>query len=164
MALIPDIVIHEVVSGGSFTGVPSDGTLEGAAASNTDPYYGGRVNFYSQGTDGGLYQVPAGIGGTVYQISFNGVGTTDWSLDLVSNSYPASAPVSFTSNIITYSALNMSGFFASAEQFVWQPSRPIFIPPNHYLKFSTTGALGADARVSFCMGGGWGYRTLQFFS
>jgi hypothetical protein len=164
MALIPDIVIHEVVTGGTFTGVLSDGTLQGANASNTDPYYGGRVNFYSQGTDGGLYKAPDGVGATVYQISFNGAGTTDWSLDLVSDSYPASAPVSFTSNILTYSTGIVSGFFATAEQFVWVPTRPIFIPPNHYLKFSTAGSLSADARVSFCVGGGWGYRTLQFFA
>jgi len=164
MALIPEIFIHEVASGGSFSGIPSNGTLQGAAASNTDPYYGGRVNFYSQGTDGGLYQAPAGIGTTLFQLSFLGAGTTDWSLDLVSDSYPASAPVSFSQNILTYSTGIVSSFFTSAEQFVWVPTRPIFVPPNHYLKFSTVGTLSSDARLTFHVGGGWGYRTLQFFS
>lgn len=162
MSYNPEIIIHEVASGGTFTGVLSDGTLFGPLPPNlNDPYYGGRVNFYEQGTDGGLYQSPNAIGCYLGQVMFNGDGTTDWSLDLVSDSYPAGTPASFSFNILTYSTGIVSGFFSTAEQFVWQPMRPIFVPPNHYLKFSTTGTLTADARLTYMVGGGWGYRVLQ---
>jgi hypothetical protein len=165
MSFIPEIIIHEVVLGGTFTGVAPDGALSGPLPPNLgDPYYGGRVNFYSQSTDGGLYRSPDAVGTYLSTIMFNGAGTTDWSIDLVSDSYPAGSPVSFSYNILTYSTGIVSGFFSTAEQFVWLPTRPIFVPPNHYLKFTTIGNLSSDARLTYMVGGGWGYRTLQMFS
>jgi hypothetical protein len=161
MAYVPELVIQEVVSGGTFTGVASDGTL--AAVTQGAPYWNGRVNFYAQGTVGGLYTAPADIGTNISQIMFKGEGTTGFSLSIRSALWPASSPVTFDFTLFDDTSLHdvQGKALATTESFVYAPSCGIFVPPSHSLVFTTTGALTADARIMFYVGGGWGYRTLQ---
>ena len=161
MAYLPELVIQEVVSGGQFTGVPSDGTL--ATVTQGAPYWNGRVNFYAQGTDGGLFTAPADIGTNIGQIMFKGEGTTGFSLSIRSALWPATSPATFDYRLFDETSLvDVQGMYLSTtESFVYAPSSGIFIPPSHSLVFTTTGALTANARIMFYVAGGWGYRTLQ---
>jgi hypothetical protein len=161
MAYIPEIVIHEVVAGSTFNGAATNGTF--GTITQGAPYWNGRVNFYGQGTAGGLYTAPADIGTYVAQIMFKGEGTTGFSLAIRSNLWPAPAPASFDFNLFDDTSLiDVQGkILSDVESFVFAPSSGIFIPPSHSLVFSTTGSLTSDGRVMFLVGGGWGYRTLQ---
>jgi len=161
MAYIPEIVIHEVVTGNTFTGVASDGTF--GTITQGAPYWNGRVNFYGQGTAGGLLTSTADIGTYVTQIMFRGEGTTDFRLSIRSALWPAATPATFDFTLFDNNTLiDVQGqALASPESFVYAPNSGIFVPPSHSLVFETNGALTADARIMFFIGGSWGYRTLQ---
>ena len=161
MAYIPEIIIQEVVAGNTFSGSASDGTF--GTITQGAPYWNGRVNFYGQGTTGGLYTAPADVGTYLTQIFFKGAGTTGFSLGIRSELWPASAPVAFDFNLFDDTSLiDVQGkALSDTESFVYAPNGGIFIPPSHSLVFSTTGNLTSDGRVMFFVGGGWGYRTLQ---
>jgi len=161
MAYVPELVIQEVVSGNTFTGVASDGTL--ATVTQGAPYWNGRVNFFALGTVGGLYTAPADIGTNIGQIMFRGEGTTDFRLSIRSALWPAASPATFDFTLFDNNSLvDIQGqSLATTESFVYAPSSGIFVPPSHSLVFETNGALTADARIMFYIGGGWGYRTLQ---
>ena len=161
MAYIPEIVIQEVTAGNIFNGAATDGTF--GTITQGAPYWNGRVNFYGQGTVGGLYTAPADIGTYVTQIMFKGEGTTDFRLSIRSELWPAAAPATFDYTLFDNNTLiDVQGqALASPESFVYAPNSGIFIPPSHSLVFETLGALTADGRIMFFVGGSWGYRTLQ---
>jgi hypothetical protein len=161
MAYIPEIVIHEVVAGNTFNGAATNGIF--GTITQGAPYWNGRVNFYGQGTAGGLLTSPADIGTYVTQIMFRGEGTTGFSLAIRSDLWPAPAPVSFDFNLFDDTSLiDVQGkILSDVESFVYAPNSGIFVPPSHSLVFTTTGTLTSDSRVMFFVGGSWGYRTLQ---
>lgn len=161
MAYVPELVIQEITAGNTFNGAATDGTL--ATITQGSPYWNGRVNFYAQGTVGGLYTAPADIGTNISQIMFKGEGTTNFSLSIRSELWPASAPVAFDYTLFDETSLiDLQGkALATTESFVYAPNCGIFVPPSHSLVFETTGAVSSDARIMFYVGGGWGYRTLQ---
>ena len=161
MAYVPEIVIQEVVTGNTFNGAASNGTF--GTITKGAPYWNGRVNFYGQGTQGGLYTAPPDIGIHIGQIMFSGAGTTGFSLALRSELWPAALPVAFDYLLFDNTSLiDVQGkALADTESFVYAPNSAIFIPPSHSLVFTTTGALTSDGRIMFVVGGGWGVRTLQ---
>jgi len=161
MAYIPEIVIQEVTTGNTFTGVATDGVL--GTITQGAPYWGGRVNFYGQGTQGGLLTATADTGTYISQIMFKGEGTTDFRLSIRSALWPAATPATFDFTLFDNNTLiDVQGqALVSPESFVYAPNSGIFVPPSHSLVFETNGALTADARIMFFVGGGWGYRTLQ---
>ena len=161
MAYIPEIVIQDVSAGNTFTGVPSDGTLE--PVTKVAPFWNGRVNYYGGGTDGGEYTAPPDIGTHIGQIMFTGAGTTNFSLSLRSPLWPAAAPITLDFTMFDETSLvdGQGNALATTESFIYAPSSMIFVPPSHSLVFTTTGALSATGRIVFVVGGGWGYRTFQ---
>jgi hypothetical protein len=161
MAYIPEIVIQDVVAGNTFGGVATDGTL--AAVTKGAPYWNGRVNYYENGTDGGLYTAPPDVGTHIGQIMFSGAGTTGFSLAIRSALWPAVTPITLDYTLFDDTSLvDVQGkALATTESFIYAPSSLIFVPPSHSLVFTTTGALTGTGRIMFVVGGGWGYRTLQ---
>jgi len=161
MAYVPELVIQEVLSGNTFTGLAPNVPVE--TITQTAPYWNGRVNFYGQATDGGLYTAPADIGTNIGQIMFKGEGTTGFSLSIRSALWPSASPVTFDYTLFDDTSLHdvQGSSLATTESFVYAPSSGIFVPPSHSLVFTTTGALTANGRIMFYIGGGWGYRTLQ---
>lgn len=161
MAYVPEIIIQEVVTGNVFGGGVPNGTF--GTITQAAPYWNGRVNFYGQGTAGGLYTAPADVGTFIAQVMFKGPGTTGFSLSIRSELWPASAPVAFDYLLFDETSLiDVQGkALADTESFVYAPNGGIFVPPSHSLVFTTTGNLTSDGRVMFIVGGGWGYRTLQ---
>lgn len=163
MAFNPEIIIHEVLTGGTFNGAASNGTLDTVVPATSAPYYNGRAQFYGGGTSGGKIEAFDQVGMSIGQVMFKGAGTTGFVLKIESLSYPAASPVSFSFTLFDESSLrDVQGLsLADTTSFVYCPIRPIFVPPDHALTFTTTGALSAAGRVTFVVGNGWGYRTFQ---
>ena len=154
-----EIIVHEVGIGSRFTGVASNGTLD--TVGTNAPYYLGRVNFYGSGTNGGLVTAPALVGFSLDTLVFKGAGTTRAVLSLVDELYPSSAPVASESVIFDTNNTGTHLGTVDATSFVYQPVRPIFVPPGARLKLVTTGNLTGVGRATFRLGGGWNVRYMQ---
>ena len=161
MAYNPEIIIHEVRSGFTF-GDFTDGTQEPLVEG--PPYYNGRVQFFGQGTQGGLITTNERTGTFINQITFDGAGTTRFAVFIRNNIYPSAAPVSSDVTLFSergFHYLQSSLAAATPESWVFVPDRPIFIPPGYSVGLTTVGTLTSDGRVTFMVGGSWGYRMLQ---
>jgi hypothetical protein len=162
VAYNPEIVIHEVKSGTNVNGNLPDGVQE--TLIQGPPYFNGRVEFYGQCTDAGRFASNPRTGTFISSIMFDGAGTTAFTCKIEGTVYPAAAPVTssvtlFRNNGFTY--LQSPGATATVSSWVFHPARPVFVPPGYDIVLTTTGNMPAGGRITFMIGGSWGYRTLQ---
>lgn len=134
---IPQVMIHEVGLGGSFSGVASDGT------DSAETLYRGRYRKWAAGTVGGLFELP---------VAFE----CGWSLSRLL--WAATGMGGVTINII-----DDDGFIYPVDTVVgdagtWVPpdSGGLQILPGWGVQVVGTNPLGAVGRVVVELGRGWG--------
>lgn len=155
----PSIIIHELVSGNTYTGVASNGNLDTVQASS--PYYTGRVNFFGLGTSGGLIESYDEIGFSLDSIVYKGAGTTRVVISIESELYPSSNPVAFESIIFDTNNQTSDHGAIDPTSFVYSPNRTFFVPPKCRIKVVSTGNLTANGRLEFRLSDGWNYLPMQ---
>ena len=141
MDQIPNIWVEEVVDLNDFDGTVSDGTVDPVAPGS--PAFKGRVHRLIGGTKGGLIEANPISGMTLEQLCYRddaGV-TTEFLLQLVD------------SDGFAYTLLRV----ANKAEVMYDPARPVFVPPGWALRVKTTGngAAGKATRFWAKLSGGW---------
>lgn len=144
MALNPNIIIHEVALGNSFSGVIP--TAGGSPVAQTDELRG-RIAKFLACDDAGRINVPDVIGMKIQRFHYKGAGTTAAKLVIV--------------DADGYEHLVFSYSGAAAEEFTDAPRHTALAPPGWHFKFTTTGVLTAAARLMLVVDGGWAPTTFH---
>ena len=134
---IPQVMIHEVAMGGSFSGVASDGT------DSEEALYRGRYRKWLAGTVGGLFELPAAYecGWALERVLWAATGMGGVAINIIDDDgfiYPVAAVV------------------GDAGTWVPPDSGGLWMLPGWQLQVVGTNPLGALGRVVVELGRGWG--------
>lgn len=142
MAVIPTVVVQEVLAGNLYSGAAPNAPASKALLS------GGSVAIYREQGDGGKLDVDPNVGLSVGSVAFVGPGTTKASLVLEDPD---------GTEFVVWSES------ATPESFFKKSDRGWDCPPGFSMKFVTEGALTGDARVVFIVSSFWGGSLAQLF-
>jgi hypothetical protein len=126
--VIPAIAIHEIYSGSTFTGVPSNGTH------SEETIEKGRIQKWIAGTLGGEFAAPANVGMKVEHVFWN------LTCAVAPNTYIYLVDDDDTEYLIDSQTSVSSGDYA-------QTNYGIFVPPNWKLRFEASQAISAVTNI-----------------
>jgi len=142
----PDVVIHEILAGNTFSGVEPTG---GSMADSLETIYQGRIRLYGSCDDAGLFATVAITGFLLSDVLYSGPGTTACAIYLVDM------------DGIEYLLHDETSNPAS---FTWSnPYSPLLVPPDWTVKVVTSGNIsgGAVGRAVIYRNPGWGHVYFQ---
>ena len=161
---VANVISHNLLQGNEFDGaVPDVAPLTQTADS---PTLGGVVQAYEGGTSGGLFEfskMAPRTGVTLIGVLHRGVGTTGFTLDILSRELKDGGGTSPTYRILTHALAEFTNKCASADFFGYYPTNPILIPPGHDLRFrgntQNNAGLNSEGRLTIIVGPGLGQPT-----
>lgn len=158
--MTPNVISHNILAGAAISGVAPDGAL--LPTTPASPTFGGVVQSYEGCTVGGLFkfsEMAPRNGVSILGVLFDGAGTTNFSLDILSTSLPFSGGSVPRHTLLNAQEQEFTSRCASVESFAFHFERPVIVPAGFDLRFTSAGFLTAEARLTLIIGPGLGAPT-----